>query len=150
VATICKPFRVWNGSESQAANLVPSGDMISLRGNVLVFKREVLIALIAALALLGPAYVGIFASGVRTVLSPLPLFTVVPAMMLAQWHLEYAALLLPALFFLLWNPQLGRGEGEIPKRTYVFFLLLAVLNGVGFIVDWKLGIKYRLFWVFSG
>jgi hypothetical protein len=63
--------------------------------------------------------------------------------MLSQWHLEYVALLLPTLLFVFWNPQLFRAEGKIPKRSYVLFLLLAVLNAVAFVVDWKWGLKYQ-------
>jgi hypothetical protein len=70
-----------------------------------VDRRGTLITLLTALGLLIPASIGLFLSGVPTIFSPLPALTVIPALMLTQWHLEYAAALLPTLVFLAWNPQ---------------------------------------------
>jgi len=55
----------------------------------------------------------------------------------------YAAVLLPTLFFLMWNPQLFRAEGKIPKRTYVLFALFAALSAIDFAVSWKWGLQYQ-------
>jgi hypothetical protein len=101
------------------------------------------ITLLTALALLVPAPIGVFLSGVPTVFSPFPALTVIPALMLAQWHLEYGAALLPSLLFLLWNPQLFRAEGKIPKRSYVLFALLAALSAVDFVLSWKWGLQFQ-------
>jgi hypothetical protein len=90
-----------------------------------------------------PASIGLFLSGVPTIFSPLPALTVLPAFILAQWHLGYAAVLLPTLLFLMWNPQLFRGEGKIPKRTYVLFTLFVALSAVDFALSWKLGLQYQ-------
>lgn len=100
-----------------------------------------LITLLSALALVGPASIG-FISGVPPIFSPLPLLTTIPSLMLAEWHLENAAVLIPALLFLVWNPQLFRAEGKIPTRSYVLLVLLAILSAVYFAVNWKWGLKY--------
>jgi hypothetical protein len=110
--------------------------------SVSLSQRSSLVTLLSALALLGPATIGI-PSGVPTIFSPFPALTAIPVLMLAQWHLEYVALLIPALLFLSWNPQLFRGEGQIPKRSYVLFVLLVVLTAIDFAVSWKWGLKYQ-------
>lgn len=99
--------------------------------------------LLAALALLGTAYIGVFVSGFPTVLCPFPALTVIPVFILSQWNLEYAAVLIPALLFLAWNPQLIRGEGKIPKRSLILLVLLVVLTAVDLVGDWNGGIKYH-------
>jgi|SRR5579859_2892184 len=106
-------------------------------------RNASLTTLVSALALVGPASIGLFLSGVPTIFSPFPALTVIPALMLTQWHLEYAAVLIPALLFLAWNPQLFRAEGKIPKRSYVLFVFLTILSGIDFAVSWKWGLKYQ-------
>jgi hypothetical protein len=106
-------------------------------------RRGTVITLLTALGLMIPASIGLFLSGVPTIFSPLPALTVLPAFILAQWHLGYAAVLLPTLLFLMWNPQLFRGEGKIPKRTYVLFTLFVALSAVDFALSWKLGLQYQ-------
>jgi hypothetical protein len=51
--------------------------------------------------------------------------------------------LIPTLLFLLWNPQLCRAEGGIPKRSYALFVVLADLSMVDFAMSWKWGLKYQ-------
>ena len=101
------------------------------------------ITLLAAAALLIPASLGLFLTGAPTVFCPFPMLTAIPALMLAQWHLEDAAVLLPLTLFLLWNPQLFRGEGKIPKRSYILFAVLVGLNAVDFVLSWKWGLQYE-------
>ena len=67
----------------------------------------------------------------------------IPALMLAEWHFHYAAVLIPALLFLVWNPQLFREEGRIPRRSYVLLVLVGILSAVDFAVGWKWGLKYQ-------
>jgi hypothetical protein len=118
--------------------------MIELWGFCVRFTRHgTVITLLTALGLIVPAYIGSFLSGVPTVFSPLPALTVIPLLMLVEWHLDYAVVLIPVLLFLLWNPQLFREEGKIPKRSYVLFALLVVLSVVDFSVSWKWGLKYQ-------
>jgi hypothetical protein len=104
--------------------------------------RGSLITLSAALALLVPAYIGSFSSGVPTVFSPFPALTIIPALLLAP-HLEYVAAFLPSLLFMLWNPQLFREESKIPKRSYVLFVLVVALSAVDFVMSWKWGLHYQ-------
>lgn len=106
-------------------------------------RHGTMVTLFTALCLFGPASIGLLLSGVPTVFSPMPALTVIPALILSQWHLQYAALALPTLLFLLWNPQLYREEGRIPKRTYGLFVLLAALSAVHFVAGWKLGLEYQ-------
>jgi hypothetical protein len=110
---------------------------------VSIDRRGTLITLLSALGLMIPASIGLFLSGVPTIFSPLPALTVIPALLLTQWHLEHAAVLLPTLFFLLWNPQLFRAEGKIPRRSYVLFALLAALSAIDFAISWKWGLQYQ-------
>ena len=111
--------------------------------SVKLTEHSSVVTLLTALTLAGPASIGLFLTGVPTIFSPFPALTVIPALMLAQWHLEYAAVLIPALLFLVWNPQLFRAEGKIPKRSYVLLVLLAILSCVDFVVSWKWGLKYQ-------
>jgi H+/Cl- antiporter ClcA len=53
------------------------------------------------------------------------------------------AVILPMLFFLLWNPQLFRGEAKVPKRPYVMLALLTVLSIVDFVFSWKWAMQYE-------
>ena len=83
-------------------------------------SKCILITSVTGLSLLIPAAVGlgIFLRGAPTLLSPLPAFTTIPALFLSEWHgLGNAAVILPMLFFLLWNPQLFRGEAKVPKKV---------------------------------
>lgn len=105
--------------------------------------HSALVTLLAGLALLGPAYVGAFLSGAPTILSPFPALTIIPALLLAQRHLEHAAALIPTLLFLSWNSQLFRGTGKIPKRSYISFVLLTVLSAIYLALSWKWGLRYQ-------
>jgi hypothetical protein len=106
-------------------------------------QRSAVHTLLASSTLLIPAYIGLFLSGIPTILCPLPALTTIPALILSRWHVQYAALFLPTLLFLLWNPQLFRAEGKIPKRSFALFVLAAALNLVVFAMRWKWGLQYQ-------
>jgi hypothetical protein len=106
-------------------------------------RRDATITLLSALALTIPASIGVFLTGVPTIFSPSPALTVIPVLVLLQWHLEYAAVLVPTVLFLLWNPQLFHGEGKIPTRSYILFALLAILSAIDFAVSWKWALRYH-------
>jgi hypothetical protein len=106
-------------------------------------RRDATITLLSALALTIPASIGVFLTGVPTIFSPSPALTVIPVLILLQWHLEYAAVLVPTVLFLLWNPQLFRGEGKIPTRSYILFALLAILSAIDFAASWKWALRYH-------
>jgi len=108
--------------------------------------KYILITSIAGLALLIPASMGLglFLSGAPTVFSPLPALTVIPALLLDEWHnLGNAAVILPTLLFCLWNRQLFRGEVKVPKRSHVLLTSLAVLTAIDFVVSWKWALHYQ-------
>jgi hypothetical protein len=109
-------------------------------------SKYILITSVAGLGLLIPAALGLglFLRGAPTVLSPLPALTVIPALLLSEWHgLGNAAVILPMLFFLLWNLQLFQGEAKVPKRSYVLLALLTVLSAIDLILSWKWGLQYE-------
>jgi hypothetical protein len=108
--------------------------------------RYTVITSIAGLGLLIPAAVGLglFLSGAPTVLSPLPALTVIPALLLSDWHkMGNAAVIVPMLLFFLWSFQLFRGEAKVPRRSYVLLALLAVLSAIDFVASWKWGLQYE-------
>ena len=81
--------------------------------------------------------------GAPTLLAPLPLLTTMPALLLSEFGGGYAALLLPSVLFLAWNPQFFRAAGKIPKRSYVLLAILTILSAVYLAASWKLGVKYE-------
>jgi len=101
------------------------------------------VTLISGLLLLIPSTVGLFLTGVPTLLCPLPCLTVVPAFLLSSMHLEHAAILIPLILFFAWNPSLFRGSSTIPKRTYILFVTATVMSVIWFIVGWKYGLQYQ-------
>jgi ABC-type xylose transport system permease subunit len=108
--------------------------------------KYILITFIAGLGLLIPAALGLglFHLGAPTVFSPLPALTVIPALLLSDWHhLGNAAVILPMLLFFLWNFRMFRGEGKVPRRSYVLLALLAVLAAIDFVVSWRDGLQYE-------
>jgi hypothetical protein len=109
-----------------------------------VVPNYILITSAAGLGLLFPAAIGLglFLRSAPTVFSPLPALTVIPALMLDEWHWGNAAVMLPMLFFLLWNLQLFRGEGRVPKRSYVLLAILTALSVIDFVLSWKEGLQY--------
>jgi len=73
----------------------------------------------------------------------MPALTVIPAFILMNAGLHRIAVVAPVIFFFLWNPNLVRGQVEIPKRTYFLFAGTVLLTFVWFIGDWKFGLQYQ-------
>ncbi len=90
--------------------------------------------------LLIPASIGLLISGVPTVLSPLPVLTVLSTFLFSS---RAVAVVIPPLFFFMWNPRLFRGESKLPKRSYGLLIVAAILNVIWFIVGWKNGLHYQ-------
>ncbi len=106
------------------------------------FRPVVVIVTSLGLALL--TWIGAFSAGVPTLHSPLPLLTVLPALALSAWHLEYLAILVPSVLFFLWTPGVRKNSWpDIPKRTIVLLSLLTVLTVVYFVAGWSDGIRYQ-------
>ena len=107
------------------------------------FRPVVMIVTALALALV--TWMGAFSAGVPTLHSPLPLLTVLPALVLSRWHVQYLAILVPSvLFFFLWTPGVRKNSRpDIPKRTIALLSLLTVLTVVYFVASWSDGIRYQ-------
>jgi hypothetical protein len=101
------------------------------------------LTLVCGLALLIPAWIGLFLRGFPTILCPMPALTVIPAFLLANAGLYRIAIAVPVVFFFLWNPHLLRGRAEIPKRTYFLFVTTILLSIIWFVGGWKYGLEYR-------
>jgi hypothetical protein len=97
----------------------------------------------AGAGLLLPAWIGLLASGVPTLYSPLPTLTIVPALMLSRWHLESYAIVIPCFLFLVWNPALLQNRSQVPTRTVVLLGILTTLAIVDLAFEWKYGVEYR-------
>jgi hypothetical protein len=97
---------------------------------------------VAGIGLLVPASIGLLLTGVPSLFSPFPVLTIVPAFLLSP-RVYHAAVLIPTLLFFAWNPQLFRGEGQIPKRSLVLLGLAAACNVFWFVGGWQYGIKYQ-------
>src|SRR5712692_694824 len=95
------------------------------------------------LAFLLPAWVGLFLRRFPTILSPMPALTVIPAFILMNAGFHRIAVAVPAIFFLFWNPNLMRGQTEIPKRTYFLFVGAVLLTVIWFLGGWKFGLQYQ-------
>lgn len=102
------------------------------------------LAIILGLSLVLPAWVGLFSAGVPTLYCPMPTMTLVPALALSSLKLQTAAVLIPMIFFFLWNPGLIiREQSNMPKRTVGLVGLLSMLTTVDFVLEWKYGLQYR-------
>ena len=97
----------------------------------------------AGLALVIPAYCGLFPSGIPMLLRPFPALTLIPAFPLAAQRLEPLVLLIPSMLFFASNPQLFRGEMTIPRRSLVFLALLTALSTLYFAWSWQYGLQYQ-------
>ena len=102
-----------------------------------------IVTLVAGALLIIPASVGLLLSGWPTLLTPLPILTVLPYLFLSYLHCGELAICLPSLLFLAWNPQLLRGQAPLPKRSYVLFGVLIVLSALFFWGSWQWGIQYQ-------
>jgi hypothetical protein len=99
--------------------------------------------LICGFLLLVPAWVGLSLFNVSMFLSPLPALTIIPTFLLDAMHLQAVAVVIPTILFFSWNPGLFQGSHLIPKRTYVLFLIMAVMSVIWFIGSWKYGLQYQ-------
>jgi hypothetical protein len=100
--------------------------------------------LISGMALIIPASIGLglVSSGPSpSLISPLPVLTILPAFVLGG--LFKAAVVLPTLLFLAWNPNLLRGEAKVPRRSYLLLLTAIALSAAYFKASWNWGIEYQ-------
>lgn len=108
--------------------------------------RSWALTLVAGCSLSAPSYIGLLLRGFPTLLSPLPLLTVIPAFMLSSLsaaRFTWAAVLIPSLFFFAWNPALFWGQVQVPKRSLVLLLAMTVLSVIWFVGSWRYGLEYQ-------
>ena len=105
--------------------------------------RDAIATLLAAMALAGIAWVGMFSGGVPAFVRPMPALTFIPALLLSGRGLSWLAVLIPTIFFLVWNPGLLHGKGRLPVRSVVLFGLATILSLVDFVESWQYGVKYQ-------
>ncbi len=67
-----------------------------------------------------------------------PLLIVLP-----MFFLSFAGIVVPPIAFLLWCRQLMRGNAKIPRRTYVLFAVLAILDALYLYVAWPDGVAMQ-------
>ena len=98
----------------------------------------------AGLGLIAPACAGAFATGVPTLICPLPL-TIMPAFFLASLSpaLTYAAVAVPSVLFFTWNPHLFRGEPRLSIRSLILLAATTVCTAWWLVVGWRYGFKYQ-------
>ena len=92
------------------------------------------------------AWIGCFSNGAPTLICPMPVVTILPALFLASppSHLPYwLVVLVPALLFFAWNPGLFRGEYQMPRRSWVLLTILSALSVVYFMGSWRYGNQYQ-------
>jgi len=58
-------------------------------------------------------------------------------------HSQAVMLILPALLFFAWNPQLLRGQARTPRRTYVLVVLGVTLGTIDRIISWSYGVRWQ-------
>jgi len=92
----------------------------------------------AGMALLIPASLGTFLLSGPSISAPYPALVVVPGLLFG-----IPAALLPALLFFAWHPSLFKGSTTLPKRTYIGFVALVILNATWFIAGWKFGLEFQ-------
>jgi hypothetical protein len=102
-------------------------------------SKTAVATMMAGVALLIPASIGLLISGAPTILCPFPALTVIPAFLFSR----YLAVAAPMVLFFAWHPGLFRGEGIAPKRSYVLLIILILLSVVDFVTSWNWGLQYQ-------
>ena len=102
--------------------------------------KPYLLILLAGLTLLLPILGWLHSPQGPTIIYPFPLLVLLPSIL---FGLRGFAVIVPALFFLLWNSRLYDGEGEIPKRSYILLIIATLLSVVWFSVGWTDGLSVQ-------
>ena len=78
-----------------------------------------------------------------TVLGPPTIVSPYPFLVLAPFFLVgHLAVVLPALLFWAWSPQLLAGESYVPKRSVALLGTLTIATPAYFLAGWRYGIRY--------
>jgi hypothetical protein len=103
--------------------------------------------LAAGCALVVPSAIGLFVTGVPSIVSPFPLLTFTPAFWLLDFpglhKFFWAAALVPPVLFFVWNPGLFSGETDMPVRTTPLLAVATLLNAIWIVGFWEVGLKYH-------
>jgi hypothetical protein len=106
-------------------------------------RNSAVATFVAGLALLIPASFGLLGAVVPTKLCPFPALTMLPALVLSDWGLKYAAVTVPMLLFFRWHRGLFFGAATVPRRSYALLASLTVLSLVYFVWGWKPRLHYQ-------
>jgi hypothetical protein len=112
-----------------------------------MLKDSRLLAIASGLSLMAFASIGLWllpSVGFPTIYCPLPTLTLLSALILSEWRLETAAVLVPVVLFFAWAPGLlVREPSKLPKRTVWAIAALAALTVVDFSIEWKYGMRFH-------
>jgi len=116
-------------------------------------RRIATSAVIVALVIVAVAGLVGSASGVPTVLSPLPAATTLPmfGFLIAvreaaslRWVVQYAVpTVVGPCLLLAWNPSLLKAAAKVPRRSIVGLAVLSGLTVAAFAYGWAFGVKYQ-------
>jgi hypothetical protein len=114
----------------------------------IAFKANALVTLVAGLLLAVPAWLGLFVSGVPTLITPFPVITSLPALLMVyrtNGHgiILHSVLIIPILLFFVWNPRLFSGGSKAPMRTVILLAICTVLTLYWFAADWSFAFRYH-------
>jgi len=98
------------------------------------------VTFLVVLSLVVPAiFVYFRQEGFDNVLYPHPVLVLVPMLFGLRW----AAFAVPTVCFFLWNQALFRGEGVVPRRSYILLITVTLLSVLWFALGWKDGIAVQ-------
>ena len=97
------------------------------------------LTVLAGACLLVPPFIGTLSSAVPTLYCPMPVLTILPALL----GFLPIGLLMPVGLFFLWNPGLLKQQPNMPKRTIALAVVLSTLTIVYFATAWTDGIQYQ-------
>jgi len=83
---------------------------------------------------------GLFGGGSPSVISPCPIWLVVPIFLGVPAIVAVAVL---TAIFLVWRPSLFQGATAVPIRTYVLWGVITILSGIWIVAGWRYGLKYE-------
>lgn len=99
------------------------------------------LTLLAGLSLLLPPVIGVIHGVLFARDETTSLFYPIPGLVLLPlFFIGPLAILVPMVFFFVWNPGLFYGDTKIPKRTYVLFAAATLLSPLWFLGGWRDGI----------
>lgn len=104
-----------------------------------------MVSFVAGVLLAVPAWLGLFLSSVPTLISPFPIITSLPALLIVyRTHFSvHSVLIIPVVLFFVWNPGPFSGGSKAPLRTVILLGFCTVLTFYWFIADWSFAVRYH-------